>query len=190
MSSPAKPRIGVFGGTFDPPHAAHLEIVRTTLASGEVDRVLLVPCFRHAFGKTPVAFEHRVAMCAALVEGEAGAAVSDAEARLVHPGRTLDLVESLEAAFPGCPLRLIAGGDIYLEREKWYRFAEVERRAPPIYVARRGVPPPPVPTLPAPSGVSSSAIRAALAAGTPPRDVLPAPVADYVARHGLYGVVG
>jgi nicotinate-nucleotide adenylyltransferase len=190
LTSTAKPRIGVFGGTFDPPHAGHLELALTVLGSGQVDRMLLVPCFRHAFGKAPVAFEHRVAMCALLAESVDGLEVSDAEARLEHPGRTLDLIIALEEAHPGCPLRLVAGGDIYFEREKWYRFLEVERRAPPIYVARRGLPPLPVPSLPAPSEVSSSAIREALAAGRPPRGLLPPAVAEYVERHGLYGVRG
>ena len=190
MTPPARQRIGVFGGTFDPPHGAHLELARTVLGEGAADRVLIVPCFRHAFGKQPVAFAHRVAMCGLLVEGEAAMAVSDVEARLERPGRTLDLIAALEAELPGAALRLVAGGDIWFEREKWYRFGEVERRAPPIWISRRGERELPVPALPAPAGVSSTAIREAIAAGTAPRELLPERVAEYVVRHGLYGARG
>ena len=190
MSTAAPPFVGIFGGTFDPPHGAHLELARTVLAHGASDRVLFVPCFRHAFGKRPAAFEHRVAMCELLVDGEPRMEVSGLEAAMENPGRTLDLIEALAAARPGDRFRLIAGSDIYCERDKWYRFDEVERRAPPVYVERRGVPPIPVPTLPAPADVSSSAIREQLAKGRGPRELLPPRVAEYVERHRLYGCAG
>ena len=179
--------VGVFGGTFDPPHAAHLELARTVLDAGAAHRVLFVPCYRHAFGKRPAAFEHRVRMCELLVEGEARMEVSGVEATMANPGRTLELIEALAALRPRDELRLVAGSDVFFEREKWYRFEEIERRAPPIYVERRGVPPIPVPALPAPAEVSSSSIRDQIAAGRSPRDLLPPRVAEYVVAHRLYG---
>ena len=75
----------------------------------------------------------------------------------------------------------------FLRDFMWYRFDEVERRAPPVWVARVGERPLPVPALRAPSGVSSSGIRDAIASGTPARALLPERVAAYVERHGLYG---
>ena len=182
--------VGVFGGTFDPPHGAHLELARIVLAHRAADRVLFVPCYRHAFGKRPEAFAHRVAMCELLVAGEQQLEVSDIESGLANPGRTLELIEALEAARPGDRLRLVAGSDIYRQREQWYRYEEIERRAPPIYVERRGEPAVPVPALPSPSAVSSSAIREQLAAGRAPRGLLPLPIAEYVVRHRLYGCGG
>ena len=190
MSAADHPVVGVFGGTFDPPHGAHLELARTVLGAGAADRVLFVPCYRHAFGKRPAAFEHRVRMCELLVEGEARMEVSGVEASMASPGRTLELIEALEGIRPQDRLRLIAGADIYYEREKWYRFEEVERRAPPIYVNRRGVSPIPVPALPAPGEVSSSSIRDQIAAGRSPRDLLPPRVAEFIEAHGLYGCGG
>jgi len=190
LSFVPQPVVGVFGGTFDPPHGAHLELARTVLAADAADRVLFVPCFRHAFGKRPAAFEHRVRMCELLVEGEARMEVSSVEASMANPGRTLDLIETLEAIRPHERLRLIAGSDIFYEREKWYRFEDVERRAPLIYVERRGVPPIPVPALPAPPDLRSSAIREQIAAGRSPKELLPARVADYIEACGLYGCGG
>jgi nicotinate-nucleotide adenylyltransferase len=190
LSLASHPIVGIFGGTFDPPHVAHLELARIVLAHGAAHRILFVPCFRHAFGKSPASFAHRVAMCELLVAGEPQMEVSGIEAAMEKPGRTLDLVEALEAARPGDRLRLIAGSDIYYERDKWYRYDEIERRAPPVYVERRRVPTIPAPALPAPSDVSSSAIREQLAKGRAPRELLPPRVAEYVERHRLYGCGG
>ncbi len=180
-------RIGIFGGTFDPPHFGHLGVVETVLASAQVDRVLLVPCLAHAFGKTPAPFDHRLAMCRLLVADEPRSDVSDAERAIATPGRTLELLHVLGERHPGSELRLVAGADIHLERDEWYRFDEVIRLAPPLYVGRRGAPPIPEATLPAPSEVSSSEVRSRLAAGERPRTLVPAAVLDYIADHGLYG---
>ena len=88
-------RIGVFGGTFDPPHMGHLELASIVLESGLVDRVIFVPCLKHALGKSPAGFEHRFAMCKVLVEGKENMDVSDIESRLDTGGRTLDLLKGL-----------------------------------------------------------------------------------------------
>ncbi|HUT77440.1 MAG TPA: nicotinate-nicotinamide nucleotide adenylyltransferase [Polyangia bacterium] len=180
-------RIGIIGGTFDPPHVGHLGAVAAALASGQIDRVLLAPCLGHAFGKAPVPFAHRLAMCRLLVAGEPRAEVSDAELEIATPGRTLELLRVLGERHPGAALRLVAGADIYFERDKWYRFDEVARLAPPLYVGRRGVSPLPEPTLPAPPEVDSTGLRARLAAGGRPADLVPVAVLDYIAAHGLYG---
>jgi len=177
---------GILGGTFDPPHLGHLELASIALASGEVQEVWFVPCLTHRFAKEPAPFEHRLAMCCLMVSGEAAMKVSDMETRLERPGYTLDLVRALRAAHPNLSIRLLAGADIYHERDKWHRYDETAKLAPPLYVARQGVEPIPEPTLPAPHGISSSSIRDALARGERPDDVLSREVLDYIEAHGLY----
>ena len=55
---------GLFGGSFDPPHRAHVLVVAWALMEATLDRILVIPTARHAFGKQPGAsFEDRVAMC-------------------------------------------------------------------------------------------------------------------------------
>jgi nicotinate-nucleotide adenylyltransferase len=180
-------RLGILGGTFDPPHFGHLGVVAAALASGQVDRVLLAPCVGHAFDKAPAPFPHRLEMCRLLVASEPRAEVSDAEREIATPGRTLELLGVIGERHPGAVLRLVAGADIYLERDRWHRFDEVARLAPPLYVGRRGVSPIPEPTLPAPPEISSREVRARLAAGERPADLVPAAVLDFIAVHGLYG---
>ena len=179
--------VGILGGTFDPPHRGHLGVARNTLAAGPVKQVWFVPCLRHAFGKQPVAFAHRLAMCRLLIAGEPRMRVSDVEAEIDSPGRTLDLIRHLQRSHSQTRFRLIAGSDIYHERGKWHRYEDVARLAPPIYVERSGEPPIPEPTLPAPPAISSEQIRAALARGERPVDGLPEAVIDYIGEHRLYG---
>lgn len=179
--------VGILGGTFDPPHVGHLGAARIVLDSGEVDAVWLVPCVRHVFGKDPAPFEHRMAMCALLVDGFDRLEVSDAEARLADPGKTLDLVLGLEQEYPEHRFRLIAGADIYHQRHLWHRYDEVARLAPPIYVAREGVEPIDQPTLPAPPGVSSSRLREQLERRERPSAGIPESILDYIETNSLYG---
>jgi nicotinate-nucleotide adenylyltransferase len=179
--------VGILGGTFDPPHVGHLEAARIAVDSGQIEAAWIVPCVRHAFGKLPAPFEHRMAMCALLVEGHERIAVSDAEARLAEPGKTLDLVLGLQHEYPEHSFRLVAGADIYHQRHLWHRYDEVARLAPPIYVAREGVEPIDQPTLPAPPEVSSSRIREQLERRARPVEGVPETILDYIEEHGLYG---
>lgn len=180
--------IGVLGGTFDPPHLGHLVLARSALASGKVDEVWLIPCLEHRFGKQPAPFDDRLAMCRLLTEGESRMKVSDIEKTLNRPGHTIDLVNALKRANPSDELRLLAGSDIYHEREKWHLFDEIAKIAPPIYVERAGERPIPEPTLPAPPGIASSELRESLASGMRPIKAIPEKVLEYIEERGLYRV--
>jgi nicotinate-nucleotide adenylyltransferase len=177
---------GVLGGTFDPPHLGHLQVATTVLGAGLVDEVWMVPCLTHRFGKAPVPFHHRVAMCEQLAGEDPRIKVSEIEAELNRPGYTLDLVELLMARHPDTAFRLIAGTDIYHERNKWHRYDDVAELAPPIYVERRGQPPIPGPTLAAPPDIRSSRIREAIRRGERPSGLTLDRILDYIDAEGLY----
>ncbi|HEX9294516.1 MAG TPA: nicotinate (nicotinamide) nucleotide adenylyltransferase, partial [Polyangiaceae bacterium] len=53
----------LFGGSFNPPHVAHVLAVAYVLATQDADRVIVIPCYRHPFRKDLAPFEHRFAMC-------------------------------------------------------------------------------------------------------------------------------
>ena len=179
-------RIGLLGGTFDPPHLGHLGVAEAALSSPDVDEVWLVPCLRHRFGKQPVDFKIRIEMCRLLVDGRAGMRVSEMEANIDKPGQTLALVRAFLERYPEHEYRLVAGADIYHQRHQWYRYDEIARLAPPLYVARRGVEPIDEPALPAPVEISSSDVRAALLAGSRVIPAIPKDILDYIDRHQLY----
>ena len=84
------PTLGVFGGSFDPPHVAHVMAAAYALSAGAFDRLLVVPVFAHAFDKRLESFEHRVKLCELACEdrgaamGLAGRARADAEFSIEH----------------------------------------------------------------------------------------------------------
>ncbi len=186
MSSPR--RIGLFGGSFNPPHAAHQLVALYVLETAPIDELWFVPTWSHPFGKDLASFADRAAMCelAAVALGPR-ACVNRAEAELAaRPGfttsHTLDLIEYLEA--PGRELHLVIGADILGDTAKWHRWDEVVRRAPPIVVPRHGYPGGVGIDMPA---LSSTHVRElvrthdASLAGLLPREVL-----RYIAEHDLY----
>jgi nicotinic acid mononucleotide adenylyltransferase len=103
-----------------------------------------------------------------------------------RPGYTLALVKKLMADHPGHTFRLVAGQDIYHQRDKWHHYDEIAAIAPPIYVARVGEPPIPEPTVPAPPDVSSSELRKMIASRTPVDGLLPKTIVQYIEAHHLY----
>ncbi|MBW2464430.1 MAG: nicotinate (nicotinamide) nucleotide adenylyltransferase [Deltaproteobacteria bacterium] len=181
--------IAVYGGSFDPPHVAHVLCAAYVLSTAAVDEVLVVPTFSHALDKEPGApFEHRFRM-AELAMGELPRArVSRIEEELGGKSRTLTTLEALRARHPDATFRLVIGADILAETHRWHRWDRVVELAPPIVIGREGVADVEADvdhTLAMPE-VSSTDIRARLAEGRPVDGLVPTVVADYVRRHGLY----
>jgi nicotinic acid mononucleotide adenylyltransferase len=114
--------------------------------------------------------------------------VSTIETRIDKPGFTLAMIENLKTENPHADFRLLAGTDIYHEKDKWFHYDKIERLAPPIYVERKGVPPIPYTTLPGPVEVSSRVLRSQLAQGERPLDKLSQEVMDYILKRGLYSL--
>jgi len=186
--------VGLFGGSFNPPHIAH-QLVALYVLETQVDEVWFVPAYTHPFGKSLAAFDHRVAMC------ELAAAPLGARARVLRSeqelaqkpdfvaSRTLDLIEHLTGTYPDIQLRLVVGADILAETDKWYRWDEVVRRAPLIVLGRTGhqLPAGSVATGVQMPEVSATKARELLAAKDPAIGaLLPQTVLRYIARHGLY----
>jgi nicotinate-nucleotide adenylyltransferase len=183
----------VFGGSFDPPHVAHLLVASYVLAVGECERLLVVPVRDHAFQKPLTAFEERVELCRACFADLARVEVSTLEAELPSPNYTVTLLERLHADRPGEALRLIIGSDVLPETERWHAFERVKELAPPFVVTRRGFERPELgpPLLPE---VSSTRVRELLARRADPdarRELawlVPKRVLELVAERGLYPI--
>jgi nicotinate-nucleotide adenylyltransferase len=185
--------IGLFGGSFNPPHVAHQLVALFVLETQEVDALWLVPTYRHALGKTLAPFADRVAMCA-LAAAPLGPriGVSRIEEELAaatgRVSRTLETLEALAARHPADRFRLVVGSDILGETEQWYRWDDVVRRAPPIVIGRAGHPAPPgasVAAIEMPR-ISSTEIRERLARGETAVPLVPRAVMGYIAGRTLY----
>lgn len=185
MSEPVTGTVALYGGSFNPPHVAHQMACLFVLETQEVDRLWVVPTFRHAFAKHLVPFEDRFHMCQlAFAALGARVAVSRVEEELGRPkSRTLDTLQELVRRHPAARFRVVVGADILAERDKWHRWDEIQALAPPIVVGRRGYPGPGDFELP---DVSSTEVRARLARGESALPLVPRAVMNYIAERGLY----
>lgn len=177
--------IAVFGGSFNPPHLAHQMACLVVLETEPIDELWMVPTWRHPFDKELIDYEHRVAMCELAAAGFAGRVqVSRIEKRLGGAAsRTLDTLEALRSRCPDDQLRLVIGADILSETDKWHRWDEVARLAPPLVIGRTGYRSDAELTLPA---VSSTGIRNRLRRGEDVVPLVSRAVMDYIAQRGLY----
>jgi nicotinate-nucleotide adenylyltransferase len=177
----------LFGGSFNPPHVAHVLAVSYLLATEEVDRILVIPCFLHPFAKELAPFEDRMAMCEKAMGWLPKTTISRVEEELGGESRTLRTVEHLHELHPDWRMRLIVGSDILLEGRRWHGFDQVVALAPLLVLGRAGAnaPSSTPPVLPE---VSSTAIREAIRTGR--RDavaaLVPREVLSYIDAHRIY----
>ena len=202
------PRIGLFGGTFDPPHVGHLALAEWAREALSLDRVLFVPAGRppHKGRARLSPVLHRVAMTRLAIRGNRAFAVSALEVLRDGPSFTVDTLRTLKRREPRARIFLLMGADSLAEFHTW---RDPEGIVAFATLAVAGRPGSPEPGLAAVRGraaaraglrgrppfawlrnpgleVSSSAIRARLSAGRTVRYLGPDAVARYIARHRLY----
>ncbi len=183
----ARKRVAILGGSFNPPHVAHLMAAYWTLATQDVREVWLLPSWRHPFGKALAPFEDRVAMCELAARALRGVSVCTAERELAHDplvGKTARTLEHLVERHPTHDFALVIGADILPDTPKWWRWDRVQELARIVVVGREGYPPVPgAPSLPA---VSSTEVRARIARGEDVSGLVPRKVREYIDEKGLY----
>lgn len=193
-------RLGVFGGSFDPPHRAHRALAETALAQLQLDRLLIVPTGQ-AWHKTrnlsPAV--HRVAMVQLAFADLPRVQIDTRELDRGGPSYTIDTLRALSSDNPGSALFLIIGQDQAAALSRWHEWREivdmamicVAGRADPESDASAFVPPQGVQarfrTLELPiSAISATDIRQRVGAGLGIDPLVCAPVARYIVLHRLY----
>lgn len=209
MNEHGSPRVGMFGGAFDPPHWAHRDLAEAALTQLELQVLHVMPT-GHAWHKSRVLSPaaHRVAMCEAAFGDLPRVEIDQREIRREGPSYTADTLRELATEYPGARLYLILGADQLLAFKSWSRWEEVLRHATlavanrPIHMAADAEPAAvaeadlsgvdiPFERLRMPlHPTSSTAIRAHVHGQSrryPDLDVLvPAGVARYISEHHLY----
>jgi nicotinate-nucleotide adenylyltransferase len=197
-------RLGILGGTFNPPHIGHLVCAQEAHAQLDLDRVVLMPAGvpPHKQVADDPGPEARLELCERAVEGDKRFAVSRLE--LDRPGRsyTVDTLKALRESSPQDDLTFIVGGDMARSLPSW-REPEAVLELATVAVAERAgsereqIRAELAPLEPAASArvrffempridVSSSLVRARVAAARPIRYLVPEPVAAAIAEHGWY----
>jgi nicotinate-nucleotide adenylyltransferase len=196
-------RIGILGGSFNPPHLAHLVCASEAAAQLSLDRVLLTPVATppHKAAEQDPGPEVRLELCRLAIAGDDRLGVCDLEVLRGGPSYTVDTLRELHARTPEDDLTFIVGGDIALGFPSWHepeavlglaRLAVAERSgsgreeitarlaegfgeaAAPVFFD--------MPRL----DISSSQIRRRVAQGDPIRYLVPDCVAERIARGRLY----
>lgn len=118
-------KIGIYGGTFDPPHLGHMEAAKAAMEQLELDRLIIIPdCIPPHKGMAEDAAtpEQRLAMVELMADGLGPRAeASDLELRREGPSYTADTVERLHEQFPDDELWWLMGTDMFLTVQNWYQ---------------------------------------------------------------------
>lgn len=195
--------LGVFGGTFDPPHLGHLAAAQEALETAGLARVLFVPSERNPLkvGEQRSPTRHRVAMTRLAIDGDSRFELSDADLGGDGPSYTVDLLARLKQEHPGADLAFISGMDILHELHRWHQPLRVLELARLLVVSRPGerqIAPGDVDArIPGASrritvietpgvAISSTELRKRVAEGRSLRYLVPESVAAYIREHGLY----
>jgi len=200
-------RIGILGGTFNPPHLGHLICGQEAYLQLGLDRVTLIPA--RIPPHKPVEDEpgagHRLELCRLAIRGdEERLAVSDLEIVRDGPSYTVDTLEELHSRSPEDELFLIVGGDIAAGLPSWRAPERVLSLATVAVAERRGTSRAAVDealdALPSGErarffrmpriGISSTMLRDRVRVGQPIKYYVPDAVASYIERHHLYAGVG
>jgi nicotinate-nucleotide adenylyltransferase len=199
-------RVGLFGGTFDPPHLGHLVVAQWALDRLKLDRVLFIPSGTppHKLGRPVTPAADRVAMTRLAVRGNRAFEVSTLEARRRGSSYTVDTLRALRARSGETRVFLLIGEDSLEQFHTWREpesilelatLAVAPRGGRPAHSTRHARRPGQGAAVPSRRFVwldspliliSSSEIRRRSRQGRSLRYLVPEPVAAYIARHRLY----
>ncbi|HYK94870.1 MAG TPA: nicotinate-nucleotide adenylyltransferase [Candidatus Dormibacteraeota bacterium] len=192
--------VGLMGGTFDPIHVGHLAIAEEARDALGLDRIVFVPAGQppHKPSGAVTAAEHRVAMVELAIAGNAAFELSRTEVDRPGLSYTVDTVEALAAE---ADLTVILSVETFAELPAWHEPERLFAAARLAVVPREGYPAPDpawlsatfpgredrVTYLEGPRlGLSSTALRARVAAGRSIRYLVPDAVGAYIAANHLY----
>jgi nicotinate-nucleotide adenylyltransferase len=196
-------QIGLFGGTFDPPHLGHLILASEAYSQLGLDRLLwiLTPDPPHKQDQIITPVEHRLAMVNLAISDNPKFELSRVELDRPGPHYTLDTVESIAEKYPEADITPIIGGDSLRDLPTWHKPKELLYACHWVGVMRRPGEEPDLRELerelPGISSkvhyvdaplleIASREIRSRVAEGRPYRYYLPRPVFEYIKEHDLY----
>ncbi len=195
-------RVGILGGTFNPPHVGHLVCAQEAYVQLGLDGVVLIPARipPHKAVDDEPGPEHRLELCRAAIDGDDRFAVSDLELTRDGPSYTVDTLQALIRKAPDRELFMIVGGDVAAGLPSWHEPDRVLSLATLAVAKRRGTARARVEqalgSLPGGEravffrmpriGISSTLVRRRVRHGEPIKYLVPDAVADYIERHRLY----
>lgn len=187
-----QPRIGIFGGSFNPIHVGHIAIARELLTLARLDEVWFLVSPLNPFKKAATDLlddDKRLLMAQRALRGETRLKASDYEFHLPKPSYTWSTLQQLSADYPDRRFALIIGADNWLAFDRWARPDFILAHYPIIVYPREGY----AITQPLPAGVrlvdtplypvSSTEVRRRVKAGEDIAGLVPPPIESLVKRY-------
>ena len=182
-------KIGLYGGTFDPIHCAHLILAGEALEKFELDEIVFVPALvsPHKRDQQSAPAEARLEMLRGAIAGEPHFAVDELDLHRAPPSYTIDTVEDFARRQPAAQLFYLIGSDNLPKLETWHRIAELRRRVQFLVLERSAsAVRSEFPTVHRPIGISATEIRKRVASGRSIRYLVPPAVEEIIHRRQLY----
>jgi len=188
-------RIGLLGGTFDPPHIGHLIVAQDAWSALRLDRVVFIPAAvpPHKAGRVEASAELRLEMLRAACGDDPRFAIDDLELRRPGPSYTVDTLREYRGRYPEAALHLLIGVDQHAQFHTWRAPEAIRSLATVVVLSRSGE------SAGEAAGagldmaleatridVSATEIRRRVAAGEPIRYLVPDGVRSIIEREGLY----
>ena len=131
----------LFGGTFDPPHLGHMNLLRGAMQAVQPDLTIVMPAGvppHKAASMTPGMWRYEMCACFLALEKECGGRIEISDWEIHRQGRnyTIDTVTMLEQKYPGAELYLSVGSDMLLTFTEWRRWPELLQKAPLVVESR------------------------------------------------------
>jgi len=191
-------RIGIFGGTFNPVHNGHLNIVNAFLGSGMIDEIWVLPSYDppHKTHEPLLSFKHRFKMAQLAWRANKSVKVLDLEKKLSKPNFTVKTLTHLYNSYPSNTFFVCIGSDSLEQFHTWHEYRDILQLAPLLVASRPGYNAKELsPNITAytsfveviPSQESSTDIRNELVKKRDSNDV-PIEVLRYILAHNLYSL--
>ena len=190
-------RIGIYGGSFNPPHLGHLIVVDSVQDQLQFDKIIFIPAATppHKIEHTLAPANARLDMTSLAVKHHPVFEVSDLEIRRGGYSYTVDTLNALTVLYPKTSFSLIIGADNFLEIETWKSLDQILALADLVVMNRAEYPVSGHPSryvrlakfiqVPA-IGISSTDIRLRVKQGRSIRYLVPTDVERYISHSGLY----
>jgi len=181
-------KIGIYGGTFDPIHHAHLILAREAREMLALEKIIFVPAAISPGKDSPVASaEMRLSMLRAAIKGETGLVVDECELNRPPPSYTIDTIEEIRRREADSEIYYLIGEDNLSGLANWHRFDRLQKMVRFVVLDRTGTQTNhPYQVVHRRIDISATEIRKRIASGRSIRYLVPPAVEEIIRQSNLY----